>query len=79
MGSKNASISQLRKLLFGSKTEKTAAVAGGSKEPEAPPPENSGAEPFDERGAEADAENESANPRPGHGRNGADAGVGPEG
>lgn len=78
VGSKNASISRLRKLLFGSKTEKTAAVVVGGKEPEVPPPEDGGVEPFDERGAKADAENESANPRPGHGRNGADAYVGAE-
>lgn len=78
VGSRNASISRLRKLLFGSKTEKTTAVVGGGKESEAPPSEDSGAEPFDECGAEADAEDDSANPRPGHGRNGADAYVGAE-
>jgi transposase len=78
VGSKNTSIARLRKLLFGAKTEKTAAVVGRGKEPAAPPSQDSGPQPFEECGAEAGAENDSANPCPGHGRNGADAYVGAE-
>jgi transposase len=78
VGSKNTSISRLRKLLFGAKTEKTAAVVGGGKESEAPPSQDIGAAPLPTCGAEGDAENDSANPRPGHGRNGADDYVGAE-
>jgi transposase len=78
VGERNTSIARLRKLLFGAKTEKTAAVVGSDKGPEAPPSGNSGVEPFDERGGEDCVENDTAHPRPGHGRNGADAYVGAE-
>jgi transposase len=78
VGSKNTSISRLRKLLFGAKTEKTAAVVGRGKEPAAPLSQDSGEEPFEECGAEGNAEKDSAHPRPGHGRNGADDYVGAE-
>jgi transposase len=77
VGDKNTSIARLRKLLFGAKTEKTAAVVGG-KGPEAPPSQDSGVEPLQGSGAEGNAQNDSADSRPGHGRNGADAYVGAE-
>ncbi len=78
VGSKNASISRLRKLLFGAKSEKTAAVVDGGKEAEARPSQESCANSLQERGAEGNVETGSANPRPGHGRNGADDYVGAE-
>jgi len=86
VGNKNTTIARLRKLLFGAKTEKTAAVVGGGKGAETP--SSPGAEaPMgapQEAGAanaatnEANPENDSATPRKGHGRNGADAYTGAE-
>ena len=78
VGDKNTSITRLRKLLFGARTEKTAAVVGGGNSSEAPPSLDARAEPSQESAGEGDAENDSAKPRPGHGCNGADAYVGAE-
>ena len=36
---KNTSIARLRKLLFGSQTEKTNAVVGNGKDSQSPPPQ----------------------------------------
>jgi transposase len=69
VGDKNTSIARLRKLLFGAKTEKTAAVVGRGKASEA-----TQSEPLPEGHAEAN----SAKANPGHGRNGAAAYVGAE-
>jgi transposase len=76
VGDKNTSIARLRKLLFGARTEKTAAVVGGGNSSEAPQSRETGAEPSQESAGEGDAEKDSAKPRPGHGRNGADAYIG---
>jgi transposase len=76
VGDKNASIVRLRKLLFGAKTEKTAAVVSGGKEPEAPPFQDTATELSQESAVESGAENGPPKPCPGHGRNGADAYVG---
>jgi len=85
---KNTSLSRLRKMLFGAKTEKTAAVLGNSQpsdipspsrddvSPKSPPATN--AEPNPEGNAETNAEEESAAPGNGHGRNGAYAYIGAE-
>ena len=87
VGDKNTTIARLRKLLFGVKTEKTAAVVGSKTEPEAPsspgadarvasPPEaraEAKAESTTEVPPQADAQSDSSMPVEGHGRNGADA------
>ena len=85
---KNTSLSRLRKMLFGAKTEKTAAVLGSNQasdiplppgddaHPTSPPATN--AEPNPEGNAQANAENDSSTPAKGHGRNGADAYTGAE-
>jgi transposase len=67
---KNTSLARLRKLLFGASTEKTAAVIGGGKNVQ-PPSAGATATPT----AEEQCAEEMAvkTPRPGHGRNGADA------
>lgn len=78
VGDKNTSISRLRKLMFGAKTEKTSAVVGGGKESKGLPSQRSGTDPIEQRAVAAGAENACADPRPGHGRNGADAYVGAE-
>ena len=86
VGDKNTTIARLRKLLFGAKTEKTAAVIGNKTEPE--PPSSPGVDvrvesPPDVH-AEAKAGSSAEVPPPaaaqsdseaseGHGRNGADA------
>jgi transposase len=81
---KNATIARLRKLLFGSRTEKTRAVVGGKEADAAVSRESSGTPPA----AEADAKTASSSAlsvastekpqRKGHGRNGADAYAGAE-
>jgi hypothetical protein len=78
---KTTSISRLQKLLFGAKTEKTAAVAGDGTDVTIPlsrevgvPPESS-----PEANAEATAADDDSQPPPkGHGRNGADVYTGAE-
>lgn len=86
VGDKNTTIQRLRKMLFGAKTEKLAAVIGRGKEAEAQasserdaqpalPPEGD-AKATLETSAEAQAESDSR--APGHGRNGADAYTGAE-
>jgi transposase len=70
---KNTSIGRLRKLLFGVKSEKTAAVVGSGTDSEVPPlPEEDGG-----AGSSPEVNGETAGspatPRKGHGRNGADA------
>jgi transposase len=70
VGDKNASLSRLRKMLFGAKTEKTAAVVGKPEAAALPLPA--------EVKAEAAAADDSKPPAKGHGRNGADAYTGAE-
>jgi transposase len=67
IGSKNATIARLRKMIFGATTEKTAAVCG--KKSDTPSDVDSAAAP----GPSADAKNSGKKPPQGHGRNGADA------
>jgi transposase len=86
VGNKNTTIARLRKLLFGAKTEKTAAVVGGGKDSPVPASSEidassgaaaeSGAKT--EREDQADAGVQSDSPAPGHGRNGAEAYTGAE-
>ncbi len=83
VGNKNTSIARLRKLLFGAKTEKTAAVIGNRTEPE--PRSSPGADVrvdslleanaggITEVPPQAVAQSDSDAPVGGHGRNGADA------
>ena len=80
VGDKNTSINRLRKLLFGAKTEKTAAVVGPETHGQAAAShgESVPAEPSLQSAAAGGAENDSAKPCQGHGRNGADAYVGAE-
>ena len=74
VGDKNTSIARLRKLLFGAKTERTAAVIGGTNDTQPPPPEDAAAPLASPEGnATTDAEKAAETPRKGHGRNGADA------
>lgn len=83
---KNASIARLRKLLFGAKTEKTAAVLGKQAEPQSSPlpadaaPDSSPATkaPTAAETAAGDDTEDNAAPAKGHGRNGADAYTGAE-
>ena len=80
---KNVALGRLRKLLFGSQTEKTAAVVGGGDEspnegPSQDDSEASSPEPLaagDEEGANQDdsSPRDDAPTGKGHGRNGADA------
>ena len=77
---KNTSIARLRKLLFGAKTEKTAAVIASRSDLQAPAQEAtaSAASPGDKAGAvppqsTTDAGKPVKQPPKGHGRNGADA------
>jgi transposase len=68
---KNITIARLRKLLFGSPTEKTNAVVGNGKDSQSPPPRAMAASaPEMEPVSSTDAEK---SPPKGHGRNGADA------
>jgi transposase len=78
VGDKNTSIARLRKLLFGAKTEKTAAVVGRGEESEAASSPDTEAEPSRESDGERGVENDLAQPCQGHGCNGADAYVGAE-
>jgi transposase len=86
VGEKNASLARLRKLLFGAKTEKTAAVLGKLKTP-LPASSTADAAPDSSAAttaatvaetAAADAAKDDAAPAKGHGRNGADAYTGAE-
>lgn len=74
---KNTTISRLRKMLFGAKTEKTAAVVG-QLEAVPPPGADATAESTEEVNAEAAAADDSEPQEKGHGRNGADAYTGAE-
>jgi len=89
---KNTSLGRLRKMLFGAKTERIATVLGSSQASNIPlPPSNDARakspqegnvepnpEPNLEGNAETIAENDSATPANGHGRNGAAAYTGAE-
>jgi transposase len=79
VGDKNTSIARLRKLLFGTKTEKTAAVVGQGRQGEAAAQgESVPADPPPRSGVEGDAQSGRPQPCLGHGRNGVDAYVGAE-
>ena len=82
VGDKNTSIARLRKLLFGAKTEKTAAVIGERSDLQSPSSQDAAASVTSTEGntdtavsprSTTDAENKAQKPRKGHGRNGADA------
>jgi hypothetical protein len=86
VGEKNASIARLRKLLFGAKTEKTAAVLGKQTEPQ-PSTLPADASPDSSAATNAATTVETAagdnakdddTPAKGHGRNGAEAYTGAE-
>jgi transposase len=76
---KKTSIRRLRELLFGKRTEKTAAVVGRpTDKPEATPPNGAAADTVSATGEpvggeEKEADTDAAPAPPGHGRNGADA------
>ena len=72
---KNTTIARLRKLLFGSRTEKTKTVVGDGKDSQPPSPQATTASASDSSTKTAETEK---SPRPGHGRNGADAYAGAE-
>lgn len=75
VGDKNTTIARLRKLLFGAKTEKTAAVTGHPPQGDV----SGGESPADSRGTqEAEGQIQPEVPSPGHGRNGAEAYTGAE-
>jgi len=86
VGDKNTTIARLRKLLFGARTEKTAAVIGGAKDSRPLPTEATTASTVVTAEADAetvvppatDNENAAETPGKGHGRNGADAYTGAE-
>jgi len=73
--SKNVSIRRLQKMLFGSSTEKTAAVSGDGTDSEAGPldDEDAATDSPGETDSETAPENDSPARGKGHGRNGADA------
>ncbi len=79
VGDKNTTIARLRKMLFGAKTEKTAAVVGDSRDSQASlPPDavaSTAAAGEGEAASTSTSEAETAAKTPGknHGRNGADA------
>ena len=87
VGDKSTTITRLRKLLFGAKTEKTATVVGKGRPESSPDAASAGAAPAREEALKAapptealSASQAAALPgpdprpgRPGHGRNGADA------
>jgi transposase len=86
VGEKNASIARLRKLLFGAKTEKTAAVLGKQTEPQ-PSTLPADASPDSSAATNAattvetvagDNAKDDDTPAKGHGRNGAEAYTGAE-
>jgi transposase len=89
VGDKSTTIRRLRQMLFGAKTEKTAAVVGDKSGEEPSPSINGGTTAaLGEVSAEADAkidseaaaedEGDAEQPARGHGRNGADAYTGAE-
>jgi transposase len=76
---KNTTIARLRKLLFGSQTEKTKAVVGNGKDSPPPSPQAATASASaTDVGVSTSAAEAERSPRPGHGRNGADAYTGAE-
>jgi transposase len=75
---KNASIGRLQKMLFGAKTEKTAAVIGEEADSEASPSHGGDAQAESNEEGQTEAENDSPSSPKGHGRNGADAYAGAE-
>ena len=76
---KSTTIARLRKLLFGSQTEKTKAVVGSGKDSLSPPPAVTDASASEtEPDSSTSAAEAEKSPRPGHGRNGADAYTGAE-
>jgi transposase len=81
---KNTTIARLRKLLFGAKTEKTAAVVNDSRDSQASPPSDAVASPTAAGKGETAftsttaVETAGKAPRKNHGRNGADAYTGAE-
>lgn len=79
IGSKNATIARLRKMIFGATTEKTAAVCGkkSGTSSDNPAGQNAAAQSA-APGSAADTENSGKTPPKGHGRNGADAYAGAE-
>ena len=80
VGDKNTTIYRLRKMLFGAKTEKTAAVVGSGTDTETPQPPGRDVRPGSrpEADSETNADDASNAPGKGHGRNGADAYCGAE-
>jgi len=70
---KNTAISRLRKILFGSQTEKTDAVIGSSGESPSPVPDGASAPTPEATDADEEANPDNDVSRKGHGRNGADA------
>ena len=76
---KNTTIARLRKLLFGSQTEKTKAVVGDGKDSPPPSPQAvTASASATDIGVSTNAAEAEKSPRPGHGRNGADAYTGAE-
>jgi transposase len=71
---KNTTIARLRKLLFGSRTEKTKTVIGGGKDSESPRSASAAVS----TAVVVATENAAETPPKGHGRNGADAYTGAE-
>ena len=71
IGSKNATIARLRKMIFGTTTEKTAAVCGKKSDTPDTPSANDAADASAAPGPVTDAENSEKTPPKGHGRNGA--------
>ena len=71
---KNTTIARLRKLLFGSRTEKTKTVIGGGKDSGSPRSASAGVS----AAVVAETEKAAKTPPKGHGRNGADAYLGAE-
>jgi transposase len=74
---KNITIARLRKLLFGSQTEKTNAVVGNGKDSPSPPPPQA-VTAFAPETEPVSATDAGKSPPKGHGRNGADAYTGAE-
>jgi hypothetical protein len=71
---KNITIARLRKLLFGSQTEKTQAVVGNGKDSQSPSPQAVAASAVEREAASSrDADRAAKSPPKGHGRNGAEA------
>ena len=75
VGDKNTTIQRLRKMLFGSRTEKTSVVVGKSK---TSPPASTSQEAGSTTSPEGNAEQPAESPRKNHGRNGASAYTGAE-